>query len=150
MRYLTLFFTLLLLLSFPVLAKADTGIYTKATQYLGLRETANSKTLKAVLGVNPRKTPWCGYFVTHVVSASGKRAPAGSGKALSWKQYGSSVRPVNAKKGDVVVIRTGKRSFHVGIFDSFQHGKIVLLGGNQSNSVRKSMYAANTVVAVRR
>lgn len=149
MRTLTKLIVTLLLLFSPTLAFADTGLYAKAQRYIGLRETANSKALRNVLGVNPRSTPWCGYFVTHVVSQTGKKAPSGSGKALSWKRYGSGVRPNNAKRGDVVVIRTG-RGFHVGILDSIRGGRIYLLGGNQSNSVRVSSYSANKIVAVRR
>jgi hypothetical protein len=71
--------------------------------------------------------------------------------AASWRKFGQPVGVRSARRGDVVVIRTGRR-FHVSLFDHIDPRRqyVYLFGGNQSNRVQLSRYRASSVVAVRR
>lgn len=126
---------------------ADAGTYTSAKRYIGLHERKHAGTLRKVVGVNPRRTPWCGFFVGAMVKKNGMKPVAGYGRAAAWKKWGYGVR--NPRKGDVVVIRT-RRGHHVGFYAGSSKGRVHLLGGNQSNQVKVSSYRARSVVAIRR
>lgn len=128
-------------------AGATNSLLRTAQQYSGLSERGNNKQLRRILGVNPARTPWCGKFVTAVVTEAGHKIPHASGLARSWMKYGKRVTV--PRPGDIVVIRT-KRGYHVGIFSHMKDGKVFLLGGNQSNRVKVSGYALSRIVAMRR
>ncbi len=128
---------------------AHAGAYAIAKKYMGLHEAKHNGKLRKYLGINPRKTPWCGAFVGTVMKRAGKDRPSGYMRAASWKTSGKAVSLKNARKGDVVVVRT-KRGHHVGFYSSRKNGKVQLLGGNQSNRVQISNYSVKSVQAVRR
>lgn len=118
-----------------------------AQQYSNLSEHRNNRQLRKILGVNPARTPWCGYFAAAVVRKAGYKLPSNPGLAKSWTRFGKKVsKPL---PGDVVVIRT-RRGHHVGFYSHSKGGKIYLKGGNQSNSVKSSAYSLRNVVAYRR
>lgn len=123
-------------------------MHTVAAKYTGLHERKNNRALRRLLGVNPARVPWCGYFVATVARQAGKRPPRGFPAARSWTRFSKPVRPSQARRGDVVVVKN--RRWHVGIFHSRKNGKVCLLGGNQSNGVRVSCYPSRRVRAVRR
>ncbi|MEM7068041.1 MAG: TIGR02594 family protein [Pseudomonadota bacterium] len=129
--------------------KAEAGVYSIAKRYVGLHERKHTKKLARTVGVNPRRTPWCGAFVGAVVKKAGKSVPAGHLKAATWKRVGKGVSLKRAKKGDIVVVRT-KYGNHVGFYHGVKGGKVQLLGGNQSNRVQISNYRIGSVQAVRR
>lgn len=131
------------------ISTADAGVYSIAKRYVGLHERKHTQKLAKTVGVNPRRTPWCGAFVGAVVKKAGLNVPAGHMKAASWKRTGKGVSLKNAKKGDVVVVRT-KYGHHVGFYAGQQNGRVQLLGGNQSNQVQISNYRVGSVQAVRR
>lgn len=136
-------------LGFAAVAPASAGMLNLAERYAGLHESKNNKTLKAILGVNPRKTPWCGHFLSVVAEKSGRTPPKSSGFAKSWSSFGYAV-PVNAAKpGDVVVVRAGKR-YHAGILKSMEGKTAQILGGNQSGRVQVSNFSRKSIVSVRR
>lgn len=128
---------------------AHAGAYSIAKKYVGLHEAKHNSKLRRYLGVNPRKTPWCGAFVGTVAKRAGKSVPNGYMRAASWKRAGKAVSLKNAKKGDVVVVRT-KYGHHVGFYAGRKNGRVQLLGGNQSNRVQISNYRIGSVQAVRR
>jgi len=134
-------------LNTPVEAKA--GTYKLAKSYMGLHERKHTGRLKKAIGVNPRSTPWCGAFAATVVKRAGKKAPGGHLRAVSWKRAGKGVSLKNAKKGDIVVIRT-KRGHHVGFYAGRSKGRVQVLGGNQSNRVQISNYRIGSVASIRR
>ncbi|NLS08030.1 TIGR02594 family protein [Rhizobium sp. P32RR-XVIII] len=103
------------------------------------------------LGINARRTSWCGAFLTYVAKHSSRQPPANPNMAVSWINFGRPVSPYFVRAGDVVVTRTGKR-FHVSLFHHFDTGRryVFLFGGNQSNRVQLSRYLASSIVAVRR
>ncbi len=135
--------------AFTAPASASAGMLNQAERYSGLHEGKNNKTLKAILGVNPRKTPWCGHFLSVVATKSGREPPKSSAIAKSWTSFGYAVPTAAAKPGDVVVVRTGKR-YHAGILKSMDKGTAQILGGNQSGRVQVSNFSRKSIVSVRR
>ena len=51
---------------------ANAGMLAQAQQYKGLHEVKNNKTLRAALGINPARTPWCGHFMGMVARKAGE------------------------------------------------------------------------------
>lgn len=128
---------------------ADAATYGIAKRYLGLHENKHTGKLRKYIGVNPRKTPWCGAFVATVSKRAGKRVPSGHLRAANWKRVGKAVSLKNARKGDLVIIRT-KRGHHVGFYAGRSNGRVQVLGGNQSNMVKISNFRVGSVQSVRR
>lgn len=128
---------------------AEAGTYSIAKRYMGLHERKHTGKLRKYIGVNPRSTPWCGAFVATVSKRAGKRVPKGHLRAANWKQVGKAVSLKNARKGDLVIIRT-KRGHHVGFYAGRKNGRVQVLGGNQSNMVKVSNFRAGSVQSVRR
>ena len=120
-----------------------------AKRYVGLHERQDTKKIIKTVGVNPRSTPWCGAFIAAVHKRAGKDVPSGYLRAASWKRGGKKVSLKKARKGDVVVIRT-RRGNHVGFYAGKKDGRVLLLGGNQSNQVKISAYGMKAVQSVRR
>jgi len=110
----------------------------QAEKYTGLHESKNNKSLKNILGANPRSTPWCG-----------RQSPKSYGFAKSWTSFGYAVPVSQAKPGDVVVIRNG-RGYHAGILKSMSGKTAQILGGNQSGRVQVSNFNRKAIVSVRR
>ncbi|MGI9350070.1 MAG: TIGR02594 family protein [Rhizobiaceae bacterium] len=131
------------------MTSAEAGVYSIAKRYVGLHESKHNKKLARTVGVNPRRTPWCGAFVGAVVKKAGKSVPNGYMRAASWKKVGKAVSLKKARKGDIVVVRT-KYGNHVGFYAGQKNGRVQLLGGNQSNRVQISGYRIRSVQAVRR
>lgn len=126
---------------------ATTSLLKTAQQYSGLGEHTNTRQLKKLIGVNPARTPWCGYFAAAVVRKAGYSVPKNHGLARSWMHYGKRV--TSPRPGDIVVIKHGRR-YHVGIFSHIKGGRIYLMGGNQSNRAQVSGYPVRKVAAMRR
>lgn len=112
------------------------------------------------LGAKTDEVPWCSSFVNWVTKQAGIE---GTNNALanSWVDWGVDVSV--PKKGDIVVIKrinknsdshnTGSSTgYHVGFYVTANKVAILLLGGNQGNSVKKSnfMLRSYEVVAYRR
>ncbi|MBX5212979.1 MULTISPECIES: TIGR02594 family protein [unclassified Rhizobium] len=127
-------------------APCEADMLVTASKYDRMHERSIS-----FLGINPRRTSWCGAFLAFVAKRSSRQPPANPNMAVSWKSFGKPVFFRSAKRGDVVVIRSGRR-FHVSLFDHFDQRRqyVYLFGGNQSNRVQLSRYRASSVVAVRR
>lgn len=128
---------------------ATAGMLAQAQQYKGLHEVKNNKTLRAALGVNPARTPWCGHFLGMVARKAGRKPPQSFGIARSWLRFGAPVKLSYARPGDIVVVRAG-RSYHVGILSTLSKSTAKLIGGNQSGGVKVSQFARGQVVGVRR
>jgi uncharacterized protein (TIGR02594 family) len=89
------------------------------------------------------ETPWCASFVNWVMGKKGN----GSASALSFKSWGKKV--AKPAYGAVGVIDWGGGKGHVGFVVGKQNGKILLLGGNQGDSVKVSSFAESLFVAFR-
>ena len=136
-------------ISFASLGDAEAGTYSIAKTYVGLHERKHRAKLTRYVGVNPSRTPWCGAFAGAVVKRSGKTPPKGFMKATSWRSWGKGVSLKQARKGDVVLVRTSY-GHHVGFYAGMDGNRVKILGGNQSNQVRVSSYRVGSVRAVRR
>ncbi|MGO8189745.1 TIGR02594 family protein, partial [Rhizobium leguminosarum] len=103
------------------------------------------------LSITPRRVSWCGAFLAFAATQSSRQPPPNPTMAASWREFGKPVGVRSARRGDVVVIRTGRR-FQVSLFDHIDQRRqyVYLFGGNQSNRVQLSRYRASSVVAVRR
>lgn len=91
------------------------------------------------------ETPWCSSFVNWVMVQSGRKG-TNSALAKSWLSWGRGTS--TPTPGAIVVIKkkaagfsaaTGSTTgYHVGFFLSLNSTSIKILGGNQSDRVKKS------------
>ncbi|CAA2140441.1 TIGR02594 family protein [Hyphomicrobium sp. ghe19] len=127
-----------------------------ASKFVGMTERGDAGVISsfikrsAGLNVDPRVTPWCAAFVNGVLGASGVD---GTGKlnARSFLNFGMPTdRP---KPGDIVVMSRGDPNGwegHVGFFQGFdRNGKVMVLGGNQSNRVSVASFDPGKVLGFR-
>ncbi len=105
------------------------------------------------------EVPWCSAFVNYVCWLI--RLPRSKDlRARSWLEVGRPVDLVDARVGDVVVLKRGQGEQpgpeviaapgHVGFFAGCDGAFIEVLGGNQSNTVKVSRYDASRLLGVRR
>lgn len=98
---------------------------------------------------NDIKYAWCAAFVSWALETAGIENPRtmGSqvfnsyGQAVQWRNY------VNIRKWDIVVFKSKTRGGgHVGFIKSIDPNsqKMVVLGGNQSNTLKESTYGFDT------
>lgn len=91
--------------------------------------------------------PWCSSFVNRCIIAAGLRG-TNSAAAISWLEWGEGLKtPV---EGCITIIRQRKKGEdkatgsssgnHVAFFKKIEDGRIFLLGGNQSDSVKVSSF----------
>jgi uncharacterized protein (TIGR02594 family) len=103
--------------------------------------------------------PWCSAFVNGVMWDL--RLPMSkSGMARSWLKVGDFVDPQYAMLGDVVILKRGAPpSGHVGFFAGWAQPEpgviakpldLLILGGNQSDSVSIQNFPQASVLGVRR
>lgn len=114
-----------------------------AKKHLGMNEAKHlhilndwMKELKcAWLGKNP---PWCGIFLAKVFSDSNMKYPKEFYRALEWKKFGALLhKPAYG----CVAIKTRKGGGHVTfVVGKLSDGRLVCLGGNQSDSVCYAIY----------
>lgn len=128
-----------------------------ASRFIGANERRDAGAISdfirrsAGINVDPRVTPWCAGFVNGVLGASGVQ---GTGKltARSFLNFGTATD--QPKTGDIVVItRGGKQNDwqgHVGFFQGFDSsGRVLILGGNQSNGVNVRAFDRSRVLGYR-
>jgi uncharacterized protein (TIGR02594 family) len=93
-------------------------------------------------------TPWCGLFMAHCfgVTLPGEPLPANPLGALQWNKFGTSLTtPV---LGAVLVFeRPG--GGHVGLYVGEDDDNYIVLGGNQSNTVKLSLVEKKRCVGIR-
>lgn len=90
------------------------------------------------------EVPWCASFVNWVYKKAGI-TPTGSAAAMSFANWGTNVgRPAY---GALAVFSYGGGKGHVGWVVGTQGDKILVLGGNQSDSVKISAFSKSKVVA---
>jgi uncharacterized protein (TIGR02594 family) len=92
-------------------------------------------------------TAWCSAFVNWVVGHGGLKG-TNSAAALSWRHWGEDAH--GPALGAVAVIDYGHGQGHVGFVQGLTaQGRIILLGGNQKDSVRYSTFGASKIVGYR-
>lgn len=90
--------------------------------------------------------PWASAFLNSTMGEAGKPGP-GSESALSWLNWG--VPLTEPMYGSVAVLDYGDGQGHVGLVVGTYDGMIVLLGGDQDNSVNKTAFAPEEIKAYR-
>jgi uncharacterized protein (TIGR02594 family) len=139
-----------------------------ARKFEGLRETPglmDNPLVMAMLKLDQAwpshdEVPWCSAFVNFVAHILGLPRSA-SLAARSWLRVGEDIPLSRAQPGfDVVVLMRGvgsqpgpdviSASGHVGFYAGRDGPSVLVLGGNQHNSVNVSPYPAGRVLGVRR
>ena len=98
-------------------------------------------------------TPWCGGFVGHVLAKAGlaHHIPKSFAMARSWLRMGTKLN--KPAYGSIVVFWRGSpkgASGHVGIVvGKDRHGNLMVLGGNQGDSVNIKPFSKNRVLGYR-
>jgi uncharacterized protein (TIGR02594 family) len=97
------------------------------------------------------ETAWCAAFVGAMLFRAGL-TPSGSLLARSYSSWGERVADLSmAQHGDLVVLRRGEPwQGHVGFYAGQGAGKVLVLGGNQSDAVSIEGYRAADIIAIRR
>ena len=121
----------------------------RASKYIGFGERSHTYELKRILGVNPRRVAWCGYFVSHVLKL---KKPIG--RARDFLRIGRKVKL--PKRGDIMIFSRGRSRWagHVGFYMGTTYIKgrkfYKILGGNQNNYVNIIEYPASRLLGIRR
>lgn len=100
--------------------------------------------------VKDDETSWCSAFINWCALKSGYEM-SGKLDARSWLKVGKKIESPNY--GDIVVFwRESKSSWkgHVGIYMGETSTYILVLGGNQSNEVKMSLYSKSRLLGYRR
>lgn len=87
------------------------------------------------------RTSWCGAFVAYILMKSYlERFPVKACQSQWWPRYGYSV--IEPVLGDIVIFRdVNNNDFgHVGFFIEETKNSILVLGGNQGDSVNYTWY----------
>jgi uncharacterized protein (TIGR02594 family) len=127
-----------------------------ARGYVGLREIVGPKHNPAIVdlwrkaqvaGVDSDEVPWCAAFVSAVFEEAGIRS-ARTGWARAYLNWG---RRIGAPAvGAVVVFERGPNAGHVGfVVGQDGAGRIMVLGGNQSNAVTVAAFERGRVLGYR-
>lgn len=137
-----------------------------AERFIGIKEvagTTDNPQIVAMLRLDASwaihdEVPWCSAFVNYVTWLL--RLPRSKSLAArSWLLVGRSIPPVEAKVGfDICVFKRGtdhgpeviQAPGHVGFFAGFEDEAVLVLGGNQGNSVSVARYSRASLLAVRR
>ena len=121
-----------------------------------MNEYQNRNQIKELTGVDPVRTEWCAAFVNAILEVEGipgsesvSEYPLTARSFLSW---GTPIDPQDIQKGDLVIFPRGNSSWqgHVGFFIQEYNGQWIILGGNQSNSVRYELYNPSRALGIRR
>lgn len=138
--------------------------YDLAARFIGIKEKPGGDDNPLILamlrldGTWPAhdEVPWCSAFVNAVCWLAGvprsKRL-----NARSWLDVGRPVAHNDVERGfDVVVLRRGNNpleghvGFFAGWFDDSIRTKVLVLGGNQTNSVSVEKFDLDRVLEFRR
>lgn len=121
----------------------------------GIHEKRDNAVLTSFLKIgkflgDPAKLPWCGDAIeTAIIKTLPKETvPNNPFWAQAWKDWGVECGPI---PGAIGVIRWNARSGHVGIVANYdrQRGRVLLLGGNQSDSINLTWFGYDKFIAFR-
>jgi len=143
-------------------------LYQMATRFAGMKEVPGKQHNPLILSMlkldmawpEGDEVAWCSAFLNFVCWLL--RLPRSKSlRARSWLTVGRPIMLEDAKVGwDVVVLSRGvgeqpgpeviDAPGHVGLYAGHYATRILLLGGNQSDTVQVSEYARDRVLGVRR
>jgi uncharacterized protein (TIGR02594 family) len=140
-----------------------------AQRFVGVRELPGNEDNPFIMAMlrldqgwpSHDEVPWCSAFVNYVAWLL--RLPRSKSLgARSWLEVGVPVSPyTEACVGfDVAILKRGvgeqpgpeviQAPGHVGFYAGMDHGSVVLLGGNQGNSVGLAAFPVGSVLGIRR
>ncbi len=130
---------------------------TAAWNEFGVREQPGTGSSNAVLGyyrdaghpsIKSDDVAWCAAYVGAMLKRAGI-PPSGSLMARSYLRWGESIAA--PRIGAITVLSRGAdpSAGHVGFYLGEASGKIILLGGNQSDAVSVEAYAAARLIGYR-
>jgi uncharacterized protein (TIGR02594 family) len=141
--------------------------FSIAERFVGVREVPGTKhhpLILAMLQLDDSwpvadEVPWCSAFVNFIAWLI--RLPRSKSlTARSWLTVGKSIGLADARVGfDVVILRNmagapGPEVLdapgHVGLYAGQEGGGIMVLGGNQSDSVSVARFASDRLIGIRR
>jgi len=148
--------------------KIELTAFDLAQRFVGVSEVAGSTANPQVLAMLrlDEKWPkhdevhWCSAFANYVAWLL--RLPRSKDlRARSWLSVGQSVNLDEAEVGfDVVILKRGPGTQpgpevidapgHVGLFAGREGDEILVLGGNQTDSVNVSRYPSSQLLGIRR
>ena len=133
----------------------DPAWIVEARKYIGQREIKGAKTngfvsiwLKTLRAWwSDDEQPWCGVFVAHCIQSVGLPIPKNWMRATDWLSIGKTL-PRPAMGCIVVFSRAG--GGHVGfVVGKTATGNLMVLGGNQGDSVRISEFSPARAIGYR-
>lgn len=135
--------------------QAPVDLINTAESVLGLNENKQKETLTNFLSaggveIDPSQTAWCAAFVNATLTKTGLDG-TGALNARSFLEWGTGVD--TPQLGDVVVLSRGDNPAqgHVGFFKGFDaDGNILILGGNQGDSVSVQSFNKDRLLGYRR
>ncbi|MCH2045214.1 MAG: TIGR02594 family protein [Saprospiraceae bacterium] len=93
-------------------------------------------------GYSSDEPAWCASFTSWCLSKAGVSNPRDPG-VIQWKGWGEKIdKPFY---GCIGIIKTGSAWGHIGFIVGVEGGNVLMLGGNQSNSVKISKYSKSSV-----
>ena len=109
------------------------------------------QTCNAIDGELHDEIPWCSAFINFIAKLT--RLPRShSLAARSWLEIGIPLStPQLTVDSDIIILKRGTgNQGHVGFFAGFEGEYIIILGGNQSNSVNLQKFIDTDVIGMRR
>jgi len=148
--------------------KIEITAYELAQRFVGMTEVAGKVSNPQILAMlqldlswpEQDEVAWCSAFVNYIAWLL--RLPRSKSLlARSWLQVGVPIDPVEAEPGfDVVILKRGGENQpgpdvinapgHVGFFAGGDKDIVLILGGNQSDSVNISRFFVQNILGIRR
>ena len=148
--------------------KIEMSAYEIAQRFVGISEVSGSTANPQILAMlkldhswpEDDSVPWCSGFVNYVAWLL--RLPRSKSlRARSWLTIGEVINIDQAEAGfDIVVLKRGGGNQpgpdvidapgHVGFYAGVQGKNVLVLGGNQSDSVNIGSYPKSRLLGVRR
>lgn len=138
-----------------------------AQRFIGTTEIVGSLDNPAIMAMlkldndwpQDDETPWCAAFVNFILWLC--RLPRSKSlRARSFLTIGVGIALEDAEEGDLIVLKRGQGDQpgpevvnapgHVGFFAGMNGNFIEVLGGNQSDTVKVSLYPKSKLLSVRR
>ena len=148
--------------------KIEITAYDLAQRFVGMTEVAGKVSNPQILAMlqldqawpEGDEVPWCSAFVNYITWLL--RLPRSKSLgARSWLQVGIPINLEDAELGfDVVILKRGGENQpgpdvinapgHVGFFVGGDKDIVLILGGNQSDSVNVSRFFVQNILGIRR
>jgi uncharacterized protein (TIGR02594 family) len=142
--------------------------YDLAQRFVGIKEVPGQVSNPAILAMlkldqkwpEDDSVPWCSAFVNYIAWLL--RLPRSKSlRARSWLQVGLPIKGNDANPArDVVILQRGKGKQpgpevikapgHVGFFAGWEADFVLILGGNQADTVNIASYSLERILGIRR